>query len=352
MDKFKYTVKKEDCNYKIKDILRHNFTFSSRLRTKLKQNNAVYLNGVPTEGWIIPKEGDIISVRLPDERSDFAPEPIPIAPVYEDDDLLIINKQPGYVVHPTKGQPYHTIANGLMQYINDTGQRFKIRFVNRLDRDTSGLLIVAKNAYSQEALTRQMRDNILEKRYVALLCGLMREDCGTVDRPIGRPNSERIERSTLSVEEGGYPSVTHYRVIERFPRALLRLDSTLTIASGFVEGVPSAFGLRESQKLTEENLAYVCDGYTLCELILETGRTHQIRVHMGFLGHYVVGDTLYGGVLCAPDETNLYRPIAARQLLHAYALRFRHPVTGVPMELHASVPVDLATLCPGLKEEF
>ncbi len=124
----------------------------------------------------------------------------------------------------------------------------------------------------------------------------------------------------------------------------------MTVASGLVEGVPQPFDVQESKKLTEDKSAYECDGYTLCELILETGRTHQIRVHMGSLGHFVVGDTLYGGVLCAPDESGMYRPIAARQLLHAYALSFLHPVSGEHLELRAPVPEDLAVLCPGFKD--
>ncbi|MDD2217339.1 MAG: RluA family pseudouridine synthase [Eubacteriales bacterium] len=345
MDKFTYEVKKEDCEYKIKDILRHNFTFSSRLRTKLKKNNAIYLNGEPTAGWIKPKEGDIISVRLPDETSDFEPQDIPILPAYEDNDLLIINKQPGYVVHPTKGQPNGTVANGLMQYMRDTGQSFKIRFVNRLDRDTSGLLIVAKNSYCQEELTKQMKINTIKKKYTALLCGLLQSDSGTINKPTGRPDPDRIERGILPVESGGYDSVTHYNVIKRFPGSLIRLDSSITVESGFSEGMPQAFDIETSKKLEREGVAYKCDGYTLCELILETGRTHQIRVHMGSVGHYVVGDTLYGGVLCEIGKKGMYEPIAARQLLHSHFLCFMHPITGQYTEVIAPVPKDIEKLC-------
>ena len=341
MDKFTYKVGVGDTEYQIKDILRHNFTFSSRLRTKLKKNNAVYLNGEPTAGWIKPKAGDVISVRLPEEASDFAPEDIPILPVYEDDDLLIINKQPGYVVHPTKGQPCHTIANGLMKYMSDTGQSFKIRFVNRLDRDTSGLLIVAKNSYAQEELTKQMKKNIVHKHYIALLCGLIEEEGGVVDLPIGRPDPDRIERGIVPTEQGGYDSVTHYRVIKRFPRDVLRLDRSLTIESGFVEGLPPAFSQERADEMKARGLAYACKGYTLCELTLETGRTHQIRVHMGSKGNYVVGDTLYGGVLYGRNEEGLYAPLAGRQLLHAFRLGFVHPIKNTEMTIEAPLPQDL-----------
>lgn len=340
MDKFTYIVQAEDVKYRIKDILRHQFTFSSRLRTKLKQNHAVYLNGVPTEGWILPQEGDVISIRLPEESSAFDAEDIPILPVYEDEDLLIINKLPGYVVHPTRGQPAHTIANGIMKYMQDTGQRFKIRFVNRLDRDTSGLLIVAKNSYAQEELTKQMKQNQTRKYYKTILCGLLEKDCGTIDRPIGRPNPERIERGILPESDGGYASVTHYRVLTRREEPLIRLDSRLTIENGLVEGPREAFSEREKERLAGEGLAAAVRGCTLAEILLETGRTHQIRVHMGSLGHWVVGDTLYGGVLCKKEEDGWYRPIAPRQLLHAGKLRFRHPVRGNEMEVEAPLPED------------
>lgn len=351
-DKFTYTAKKEDEQYQIKDILRHNFTFSSRLRKKLKQNNSIFLNGVETVGWVTPKEGDVISVRLPDEMSNFEPEDIPVYPIYEDDDLLIINKQPGYVVHPTRGQPNHTMANAIMKYMLDTGQNFKIRFVNRLDRDTSGVLVIAKNSYSQEELTKQMKRNTTRKYYTALLCGIVKDDAGTVNLPIGRPDMNRVERGVLAEEDGGYASVTHYRVLERFPGEFVRLDSSLTVESGFVEGQNEPFSEEEAEKLFERGLIYKSDGYTLCELLLETGRTHQIRVHMGALGHFVLGDTLYGGVLCrktacgeeqsgaAGNTGGLYVPLAERQLLHARRLCFEHPVTKEHMEVEAPLPED------------
>lgn len=341
-DKFTYIVTKEDeeNEYRIKDIIRHNFTFSSRLRTKLKQNNSIFLNGVSVPGWFTAKAGDVISVRLPDEMSEFEPEDIPVYPVYEDDDLLIINKQPGHVVHPTMGQPNHTMANAVMKYMLDTNQRFKIRFVNRLDRDTSGILVIAKNSYTQEELTKQMKDNTVKKYYSALLCGIIDEDEGTVNRPIGRPNPDRIERGILAEEDGGYASVTHFKVIERCPRELFKVDASLTVESGFVEGPCNDFTEEEAAQHIKDGLINKCDGYTLTELLLETGRTHQIRVHMGSLGHHVVGDTLYGGVLCRKNADGMYVPICNRQLLHARRLCFVHPVTKQYMEVEAEVPAD------------
>ncbi len=291
MAKFQYIVTEEDAGLPIKRLLRLKFNFSSRLLSKLKFQHLVYLNGQPTPGWITPEPGDVLSVDLPEEKSDFPPEDIPIEPVYEDDDLLIINKQPGIIVHPTKGHPVHTIANGLMKYMEDTHQSFKIRFVNRLDMDTTGLLVVAKNSHAQDDFTKQMKANTTEKHYIAIARGLIAEDAFTIDLPIGRPDPEQVQRGVMT--EGGYPSVTHVKVRERFP-------------SG--------------------------DGHSLVELLLETGRTHQIRVHMSHIGHPLSGDTLYGG-----EEPDLID----RQALHAFRLSFRHPASGKAMTVEAPLPQDM-----------
>ena len=124
---------------------------------------------------------------------------IPLYPVFEDDDLLILNKQPGLIVHPTKGHPMGTVANALMHYMEKTGQSFKIRFVNRLDMDTSGLLVVAKNAYCQNDYTRQMKENLVEKRYIAIVCGIVSSDSGTIDLPIGRPDPVAVSYTHLHI---------------------------------------------------------------------------------------------------------------------------------------------------------
>ena len=291
--KFQYTVTPEDEGLPVKTLLRRRFSFSSRLLTKLKYQHLVFLNGQETPGWIVPNPGDVLSVKLPEEKSDFPAENIPIHAVYEDDDLLILNKQSGITVHPTKGKPCHTLANGLMQYMEDTDQAFKIRFVNRLDMDTTGLLIVAKNSHAQDELVKQMRANATEKRYIAIVNGVIPEgrDQFTIDLPLGRPDPEDVRRGVLPESEGGCPSVTHVKVLRRFP-----------------------------------------SGFTMIELLLETGRTHQIRVHMSHIGYPLVGDHLYGGI----NPTLL-----PRQALHAYKLSFRHPVTGEPMTLETPLPEDM-----------
>lgn len=305
MSKFQYIVTTEDAGIPVKGLLRQKFNFSSRLLTKLKFQHLVFLNGEPVAGWITPEPGDVISIKLPEEKSDFPAEDIPIYPVFEDDDLLILNKQPGVIVHPTKGHPVHTIANGLMKYMEDTNQSFKIRFVNRLDMDTSGLLVVAKNSHAQDDFTKQMKADTTEKQYKAVVNGIIDEDEFVINLPIGRPDPERVERSVMDVEDGGYPSITHVKVLERFPM--------------------------EDGK-----------GFTLIELRLETGRTHQIRVHMSHLGYPLVGDVLYGGN--NPD-------LLDRQALHAYKLSFNHPVTGERTTVESPLPFDIQELVDKLTEQ-
>lgn len=288
MSEFKYIVNRDDEGITIKEILRHRFDFSSRLRTKIKFQKLIYMNDEPVQGHIVPDEGDVIKIILPEETSDFPAENIDISPVFEDEHLLIINKQPGIVVHPTKGHPSHTIANGLMRYMSETDQSFKIRFVNRLDMDTSGLLIIAKNSNAQDNIVKQMQAKSTKKIYIALVNGIVAEDAFTINLPIGRPNPENVQRAVM--KKGGQDSITHIKIIERFKK------------------------------------------YTLVQCTLETGRTHQIRVHLTHLGHPVVGDYLYGGQApCLID----------RQALHSYKLIIKHPVTKEELTIEAPLPKDI-----------
>lgn len=287
MTRFYHKVTTEDENMELREIIRKHFDFSARLRNRIKREKLVMVNGISTPGWKKPAVGDEISITLPDETSGFEPQDIPLDIVYEDDDLMIINKQPGLIVHPTKGHPSGTVANALMHYMEQAGNPFKIRFVNRLDMDTSGLLIVAKNSYCQNDFTKQMRENTIEKRYIAIVKGIIDSDEGTVELPIGRPDPDNVRRGVM---EGGAPSVTHYKVIDRY---------------------------RE---------------HTMVELLLETGRTHQIRVHMSHIGHPVLGDWLY-------DGTNT--PFIDRQTLHAAYLTFTHPMTKERCTFSAPLPEDI-----------
>lgn len=295
MSKFSYVVKFDDSGYSVKDILRLNFSFSARMMTRFKQNGCIRLNGNVVRINVLPAPNDVISISLPDEKSGFAPEDVPISPVFEDDDILIIDKPAGYTVHPTKGHPSHTIANGLANYIIDTNQSFKIRFVNRLDMDTSGLLIISKNAYCQENIVKQMDENKVVKKYLSVVKGVLKEDSGTIDAPIG--HDPKIARR--SVTPDGYPSVTRFKTLERYKK-----------------------------------------GFSLLELTLETGRTHQIRVHLSYIGHPVVGDHLYGG------ENVL---LIERQALHAHYISFYHPITGELVESFSEMPADIRELINRIK---
>ena len=287
MTEFYHKVTTEDEGKELREIMREHFDFSSRLRNRIKREKLVMVDGVSTPGWKKPVVGAEIRITLPDETSGFEPQNIPLDIVYEDDDLMIINKQPGLIVHPTKGHPTGTVANALMYYMEQTGKPFKIRFVNRLDMDTSGLLVVAKNSYTQNDYTKQMKENTVEKRYVAVVKGIVESDEGTIDLPIGRPDPDHVRRGVM---ENGAPSVTHYKVLDRY------------------------------------------NGYSLVELLLETGRTHQIRVHMSHIGHPVLGDWLYEG---------LNPLLIDRQALHAAKLTFTHPMTKKRMTFEAPIPKDI-----------
>ena len=300
MAKYEHTVTEEEQGYTINQILRHNYSFSARFRTKMKYQKLVDLNGTPAPGYLVPNVGDVIGVRLPEETSDFPPEDIPVDIMHEDDDIIIINKQPGIIVHPTKGHPLHTIANAVMKYMQDSGQSFKIRFANRIDMDTSGLIIVCKNANAQNELSNQMRRNTVVKKYIALVEGDPAEDHFTVDLPIGRPDEVSIQRTVMY--EGGKDALSEVRVLGR----------------------------------------YHPDGYsphTLVEVTLHTGRTHQIRVHLSHIGHPIAGDSLYGGS----------KDLIARQALHAYYMEFDHPVSGKRISFEAALPDDISASVHALR---
>ena len=300
MAKYEHIVTNEEEGLTINQILRQNYKFSSRFRTKMKYQSLVDLNGSPAPGYLRPAAGDVIGVRLPEESSDFPPANIPLDIIFEDDDLILVNKQPGIIVHPTKGHPEHTIANAVMYYMQQTDQVFKVRFANRIDMDTTGIIIVAKNANAQNDLSNQMRHNSVIKKYIALVEGCMEEDHFTIDLPIGRPDQISIQRKVM--EEGGKNAVTEVRVIDRF----------------------------DSEKYGP---------HTLLEILLHTGRTHQIRVHLSHIGHVIAGDVLYGG------RTD----IISRQALHAYHIEFTHPATGEYMTFETDLPEDIRSAIDRLK---
>ncbi len=285
-----FTIDEFNKGLELKEILYGKMKLSSRLVRKLKRNKNILVNGNKIPFHAKMRVGDIVQVIMEEEPNQFEPENIPIEIVYEDMDILIINKNPGIVVHPTKGHPTGTLANALVYYMQEKKEQFKIRFVNRLDRDTSGLVMVAKNPFAQQELSKQMQEDKVEKLYLSVVKGVIREDEGIINAPTGRIDPDDILRK---VHDGGQTSITHFEVIQRLMDA------------------------------------------TLIRLKLETGRTHQIRVHMEHIGYPLIGDTLYGYV---------NEELIGRQALHAEMLEFNQPRTNERIKVKADIPKDIKEL--------
>lgn len=293
-----YTVQPEFDGEKLMTLLRRHFKMSSMLIKELKTYNDGFLvNGSHIRTVDTVKTGDLLRITLHDSASDnIEPVNIPIEVVYEDEDVLIVNKPPDMPTHISTGNYKNSLANAVMYHYMQNGEEHLFRAVNRLDKDTSGLMTIAKNSYAHARLADEIQSGKLKRRYLCITEG--RIDCdGTVDAPIGRKKGSAIERC---VTEDGQEAVTHYKVVERF------------------------------------------DDYTLLEMSLETGRTHQIRVHMAHIGHPLVGDWLYG------TENH---DIAPRQMLHSCFLRFIHPVTGEILSFQSKMYTDMSDFLRKLKEK-
>lgn len=291
---FEFTVAEAENGDVLRHVLRRRFRFSRRLFTKLKQTSAVTVNGCSVYLTARVKSGDSVKIKLLEETDiSVQPEPIPLDIVCEDEDLLVINKQPGIVVHPTKDYPNGTLANGLIHYWQERGEAYRVRPVNRLDKETSGVVVFAKHAYAHDFLVRQMKRGAFERAYRAIVAGALKLKWGTVDMPIGRDPKQPSHRT---IRADGKRAVTHYTVLRR---------------------------LR---------------GATYLKCRLETGRTHQIRVHMQAIGHPVVGDAMYGDT--GPNE---YLAVA-RQALHAHTVGFIHPRTRKRVCYTAPLPEDMKQL--------
>ncbi len=282
----------------VKYILQHRLMLSQRLIKKLKYNNKIWLNGSPVRVNEAVSENDLITVDLEfdEETEGIDAEEMDLDIVYEDDSLIALNKEPYTVVHPTAGHRSGTLANGLKFYYNTKGLSKKIRPVNRLDKDTSGLIIFAKNEYVQEHLVKQMKYGKMVKEYLGVVFGNPAEDRFTIDKPIERKPGSIMERQ---ISETGQRCITHVQVVERFKEA------------------------------------------SLLKFRLETGRTHQIRVHCQSAGIPLVGDTLYGTPETAVSKLNR---IILRQALHSYNISFSHPTTGSTLCLTANLPEDINCL--------
>lgn len=258
---------------------------------KLIEEGCVQLNGRKTKKNDRLTLGDEVSFTIPEPKAvDIAPKEIPLEIVYEDDDVVVINKPKGLVVHPAAGHQDDTLVNGLLYAMGDSlsGINGELRpgIVHRIDKDTSGLLAVAKNDFAHTILASQLKDHSMARTYEAIVCGSFREDSGTVDAPIGRHPSDRKKMCVIA--RNSKEAVTHWEVVERFR------------------------------------------GYTHIRCKLETGRTHQIRVHMAHIGHPILGDTVYGHKNKELGQDS--------QCLHAGALCFRHPRDGRPVLVFAPLP--------------
>ena len=258
---------------------------------RLLERGAVTLRGRAAKKNDKTRPGDRLTVCLPEPQPvDLVPQNIPLDVIYEDDDVIVVSKPVGLVVHPAPGHPDGTLVNALLYHCGTSlsGINGELRpgIVHRIDRDTSGLIVAAKNDRAHLALAAQLQDHSLARVYEAVAVGGFREDCGTVDAPIGR---HPVDRKKMAVDrKNGREAVTHWSVLARYP------------------------------------------GYTHVECRLETGRTHQIRVHLASIGHPLLGDTVYGSKKPWPG--------LAGQCLHARRLRFVHPSTGEPLELECPLP--------------
>ena len=287
--KLEYIV--NSTNYKtIKEVLKSHFHISDRLLLKLKRANQIFRNEKPASVHTPIHLNDIVSAQISfQEKSEtILPTELELDIIFEDDTMLIVNKPAGIPVHPSMAHFTDSLSNGIRYYFEKNHIETKIRPVNRLDKDTSGLVIFAKNEYIQEALIHQMENHTFKKYYRAILTGTFDETkkTGTIDSNIARKEGSIIERE---ISPNGQRAVTHYRVIQNFA------------------------------------------DYCLVEFQLETGRTHQIRVHSKYLGHPILGDSLYGTT----------SEFISRQALHSYKISFSHPVTKQKMDFEIALPEDM-----------
>lgn len=292
---FHYEISGADAGITIGEYLRGR-RYSHRILAGLKRSPAgILLNGqrVPVSRHIQP--GDFLDIRLEEETASqsVAPVPMELSILYEDQDLLVVDKPPDTPIHPSINNHERTLANGLAWYYLSQGLPYVCRCINRLDRDTSGLLIAAKNALSASILSDDLKQRRIRRTYLAIVQGIL-EGEGSIDAPIAREEGSALKRCVDF--DRGTPALTHYTVLEN------RRDLNLTLLS----------------------------------LRLETGRTHQIRVHMQYLGYPLIGDFLY-----YPR-----RELIGRQALHSWKLEFPHPVTGEALAFCAPLPRDMAALFP------
>ncbi|MCT8390096.1 RluA family pseudouridine synthase [Leuconostoc holzapfelii] len=283
-------------------LANENLPYSRTVLASWIQSGEVLVNGQRVKRSYQVGSGDVIRILPPAvQTTEIMPEAIPLEVIYEDDDLLVVNKPQGMVVHPAAGHTSGTLVNALLHHapLSTINGEFRPGIVHRIDRDTSGLLMVAKNDQAHQALSAQLKAHKNERIYYALVRGEFEENSGTVNAPIAR---HPVDRKKQAIQENGREAVTHFEVITRYV------------------------------------------GYTLLKVRLETGRTHQIRVHMTYIGHPIVGDPVYGSAQKLPGVS------LAGQLLHAKTLSLTQPTTGENLTFDSPLPDNferaLATLTP------
>ena len=286
--KLSYTVKQNDSYINVLDVLKNEFLLSARLITKLKQSNNIFFNEEITYTKKLVCANDVVSVLIDfvEDNSNIVATNIPLDIIYEDEYLLSINKTANMPVHPSMLNYEETLSNAVKYYFDTLNLKRKIRIVNRLDKDTSGIVIFAKNEYIQECLIKQMKTKELKKEYLAIVTGYLQKKSDTLCFPISRKEGSIIERT---VNPNGDIAITHYNILKE-----------------------------------QNNLSLV-------HVFLETGRTHQIRVHFSHINHPILGDTLYG----TPS------PLINRQALHSYKITLLHPISKQILTLEAPIPNDM-----------
>ena len=294
-------VQKEDVDKRLDNYLSEKLDLSRSKVSKMIKEGRVKVNDKLVKNSYLVRENDeIYSEEYIEEQLNLEPEKMDLDIVYEDDDVIVVNKANGVVVHPAIGNAKHTLVNGLLYHskLSDVNGEFRPGIVHRIDAYTTGLLMVAKNNKAHEILARELEKKATKRKYIALVWGVIKEDTGTIDAPIGRDVKDRKKMAVTDIN--AKEAITHFRVLERYKNA------------------------------------------TLIELVLETGRTHQIRVHMNYIGHPVVNDPVYGRRKIIDDSG---------QCLHAKELGFTHPKTGKFMEFTSELPECFINILNKFKEE-